>query len=106
MEKVEGKDLFTTNVEGRTTIGINGAKLAAQQTCLAVSALHRKNILHRDIKSENILVDEENGSYKLIDFGLSVRLKKAKQQNGLQVQSSVCHQNLSVLATLQTVPMT
>ena len=32
---------------------------------------HVNHILHRDIKLENIFIDEENGCYKLGDFGIS-----------------------------------
>ncbi|OMJ17037.1 MAP kinase kinase kinase mkh1 [Smittium culicis] len=40
------------------------------QILQSLSYLHSKNILHRDIKSANILV-EENGTCKLSDFGIS-----------------------------------
>ena len=46
-----------------------GAELAA-----AIQILHDNNIVHRDIKLENIIVDQ-SGHLKLIDFGHSIKLK-------------------------------
>ena len=40
---------------------------------MAVMAIHNKNILHRDIKTENIFITQK-GICKLGDFGISRRL--------------------------------
>jgi len=37
---------------------------------MAIGYLHSKGIMHRDLKLENILVDQ-NGYLKLIDYGLA-----------------------------------
>ena len=50
--------------------------------CSALKALHGKNIVHRDIKVQNILVSDE-GVYKLADFGT------ARQLTGSQSYMSI-----------------
>lgn len=40
---------------------------------MAVGYLHSKGIMHRDLKLENILVDED-GYLKIIDYGLAKTL--------------------------------
>jgi serine/threonine protein kinase len=35
--------------------------------------IHKMNISHRDLKLENILVDPETSTTKLIDFGFAVK---------------------------------
>ncbi|XP_038654617.1 testis-specific serine/threonine-protein kinase 5-like isoform X1 [Scyliorhinus canicula] len=54
------------------------AKQLFHQLVGAVSHCHNKHIVHRDLKCENILLDE-TGSVKLTDFGLATRCRK----NGL-----------------------
>lgn len=48
----------------------NEAKFYFTQVCLAIHHLHQYNIIYRDIKPENILLDID-GNIKLADFGLS-----------------------------------
>ena len=42
----------------------------AAQIVIAIGKLHEKGIMHRDLKLENIMVDE-SGYIKIIDYGLA-----------------------------------
>ena len=44
-------------------------KFLAAQIILGVGELHKKGVMHRDLKLENIMIDE-NGYVKIIDYGI------------------------------------
>ncbi len=47
---------------------------AVNSICEALDYIHRRNILHGDLKPTNILKDSD-GNFRLVDFGLSVALR-------------------------------
>lgn len=54
---------------------INQSLKIIYQLCEAISYLHQNGICHRDVKPQNILIDE-NLNIKLIDFNISKVVKK------------------------------
>ncbi len=68
MEFVEGKTLKQIIQEG--TLPLRELLDIAIQVCDGLAAAHERGIVHRDIKSENILVTSK-GQPKITDFGLS-----------------------------------
>ena len=69
MEYVEGITLKTyINKKGRLTY--NEALSIAIQVGRGIEAAHNKNIIHRDIKPQNIIISKE-GKVKVMDFGIA-----------------------------------
>lgn len=54
--------------------------LLFQQVCAAVQYLHRRSVIHGDLKPPNILVGDD-GTVKLVDFGIASALSGAEDQN-------------------------
>lgn len=62
----------------------NMAKIMMRQLLEAVNYLHKRNIWHRDIKTENILIqnsDPLNPKILLADFGLAKRFTEGQKSN-------------------------
>jgi serine/threonine protein kinase len=69
MELVEGTDL-RRYLRSRGVLDIDRAIIIAHDVALGLGAAHRRSIVHRDVKPQNILVGK-NGSIKLTDFGIA-----------------------------------
>ncbi|CAI2164978.1 15943_t:CDS:2 [Funneliformis geosporum] len=70
----EGMDLFDY-IELNNTMSEAEVKSIFRQVSRAIQHLHHNKIVHRDIKDENVILDE-NGNVQLIDFGSSAYLKE------------------------------
>lgn len=79
LEYAKGGELFNKVAKGRLKEDI--ARWIFQQLISAVDCCHSRGVYHRDLKLENLLIDED-GSLKVSDFGLSA-LADSKRQDGL-----------------------
>jgi len=70
MELVVGKDLLKFILEKKNDVNEQKVRRIFKQLADAVLYCHKNNIVHRDIKHKNILIDNKE-NVKLIDFGLS-----------------------------------
>lgn len=78
MEFVEGVSLRKM-LEKRKKIPWDKAIYIAVQIASALEEAHRKSIIHKDIKPENILVSR-TGQVKLADFGIASLISRQKHQ--------------------------
>jgi len=76
MEYIEGMELKEKLEAGK--LDIDECITIAQQIARGLEAAHKKNIIHRDIKSANIMITA-TGQVKIMDFGL------AKMQGGIDL---------------------
>lgn len=71
MEFVPGPTL-ADEVESRGTLSLDDAAQVGLEVCLALGAVHDAGLLHRDVKAQNVMRDE-NGRVLLGDFGTGIR---------------------------------
>lgn len=72
MEFLPGGDAL--NLLKNVVLKWSDVQLLAAEIFLGIYYLHNINIIHHDIKPENVLITKE-GHFKLSDFGLSVMIK-------------------------------
>eukprot|EP00357_Protocruzia_adherens_P001123 CAMPEP_0115008308 /NCGR_PEP_ID=MMETSP0216-20121206/21827_1 /TAXON_ID=223996 /ORGANISM="Protocruzia adherens, Strain Boccale" /LENGTH=931 /DNA_ID=CAMNT_0002375675 /DNA_START=42 /DNA_END=2837 /DNA_ORIENTATION=- len=75
-EFVCGMELFDV-IRAIGLLNIFQSQFYAASIILALQYLHQRNIVYRDVKPENIMVDEE-GFCKMIDFGTAKVLKDGR----------------------------
>ena len=75
MEYVRGSDLKTA-IKQRGAINQRKVAEIGSQVCQALSVAHNMDIIHRDIKPQNIMV-QPDGNVKVMDFGIA----RAKNSN-------------------------
>ena len=73
MEYISCGDLLSF-VRKRSKISESISKFIFKQIIEALDFIHSNNIVHRDIKLDNILIDLQN-NIKICDFGVSKQIK-------------------------------
>lgn len=75
MEHIRGPNLKEL-IRKQGPFSVDGAVFIIAQVASALDYAHQRNLVHRDIKPQNILVDRE-GNAKVVDFGIAKGLQDA-----------------------------
>ncbi len=70
MEYIEG-EILKNYIARRTKLTVDEAVEFSKQLALGFEEIHRAGIVHRDIKSSNIMISD-HGQVKIIDFGIAI----------------------------------
>ena len=89
MEYVCGGDLLSF-VRKRTKLNETTAKFIFRQIMEAIQYIHSQNIIHRDIKPDNILIDLSN-NVKICDFGVSKQIKRGETMHDQCISVELQH---------------
>ncbi|KAF9354613.1 Protein kinase [Mortierella sp. AD094] len=82
MEYMEGGAL--TDVIDNNKLSESQIACICLETCKGLQHLHSQNIIHRDIKSDNVLMDSY-GHVKITDFGFCAKLTDQKNKRATMV---------------------
>ncbi|KAI9470246.1 Protein kinase [Coemansia sp. RSA 989] len=82
MEYMEGGAL--TDVIDNNKMNENQIATVCREVCRGLSHLHQQNIVHRDIKSDNVLLGED-GQVKITDFGFCAKLSEQRSKRATMV---------------------
>lgn len=75
------------------------ARKVMQQVTEAANVCIKRGVFHRDIKMENLLLNQDTMEVKLIDFGCGVQMKRF----GYEVFSGMCYELLCYLTELHPI---
>ncbi|KAH8114861.1 Pkinase-domain-containing protein [Phellopilus nigrolimitatus] len=82
MEYMEGGAL--TDIIENNTLEEEQISSISNETCKGLGHLHEQHIIHRDIKSDNVLLDAQ-GHVKITDFGFCAKLTDQKSKRATMV---------------------
>ena len=88
MEYVDGQNLKDI-IKNEGTLDEYTALDITKQIAMALSAAHKKGIVHRDIKPHNILISNEGRVVKVADFGIAKAVSNSTMTNVGNIIGSV-----------------
>ncbi|WP_286155379.1 Stk1 family PASTA domain-containing Ser/Thr kinase, partial [Romboutsia ilealis] len=80
MEYIDGQNLKEI-IKNEGTLDEYTALDITKQIAMALSAAHKKGIIHRDIKPHNILISNEGRVVKVADFGIAKAVSNSTMTN-------------------------
>ncbi len=75
-EYIDGITVAQVMESGKYTY--SGAKTVIKAVCRALTVLHERGLVHRDVKPENIIIDK-NGRVVLLDFNAARKIRVASK---------------------------
>lgn len=89
MEYAEGINLARWIEQKRSNGGLDAPEIISvlKQVAAALDYAHEKNILHRDVKPANIMIDA-SGQVKVLDFGLASKVRSGMSALSIRPEKS------------------
>ena len=70
MEYIAGESMDEL-IQRRASLPLVRKLEMMEQLCAGMAYAHRARIVHRDLKPPNLMIDDETGSLKILDFGIA-----------------------------------
>jgi serine/threonine-protein kinase len=86
MEYVEGATLHDQVRRG--PMDVRAALELARELAAGLDTAHRQGIIHRDLKTENVLISTSGGP-KILDFGIAKRFLDSEEEGSLTADHSI-----------------
>lgn len=87
MEYVDGPDL-KDYIKDNSPLSLDEVVRIMDQILSAIALAHKHNVIHRDLKPQNILMDKR-GNVKIADFGIAVALNQSSITQTNSIMGSV-----------------
>ncbi|MGQ0562422.1 MAG: serine/threonine-protein kinase [Gemmatimonadota bacterium] len=80
MEYIDGRTLEDL-LAAKGPLNVEDTRRAVVSVAHALAAAHRKHIVHRDVRPNNVMCETESGRIVLMDFGIAGLLETGSQQD-------------------------